>query len=42
VAHPYTKTAAVVAPESSLAPCILDDDPAQLEALAKLMQAKAS
>src|ERR1035438_3642473 len=38
MAHAYTRTAAVVTPDRALAPCILDEDPAQLEALAKLVQ----
>jgi DNA-binding NtrC family response regulator len=34
VAHAYTKTVEIAAPRTSLRPCILDDDPAQLEMLA--------
>ncbi len=32
-----TKTVEIVAPKSSLTPCILDDDPAQLEMLAAVI-----
>jgi len=32
-----TKTAEIVAPKSSLTPCILDDDPAQLEMLSAVI-----
>ncbi len=37
VAHAYSKAVEIVAPKSSLTPCVLDDDPAQLEALASLI-----
>jgi DNA-binding NtrC family response regulator len=37
VAHGYSKAVEIVAPKSSLTPCVLDDDPAQLEALASLI-----
>jgi len=38
MAHAYTKAAEIVAPTSTLTPCILDDDPAQLESLAALVE----
>jgi DNA-binding NtrC family response regulator len=38
VAHAHTKTVEILASKSTLTPCILDDDPAQLEALATLVQ----
>src|ERR1700720_1733766 len=38
VGHGFTKTVEVVAAKSALTPCILDDDPAQLEALAGLVE----
>ena len=37
VAHAYSKAVEIVAPKSSLTPCILDDDPVELEALAALI-----
>ena len=36
--HAYTKTVEIAAPKSALTPCILDDDPAQLETLAALVE----
>jgi DNA-binding NtrC family response regulator len=38
VGQGYTKTVEIVATKSTLTPCILDDDPAQLEALAALVE----
>jgi DNA-binding NtrC family response regulator len=38
VGHAYTKTVEILAPKSTLTPCILDDDPAQLEALSALVE----
>ena len=38
VAHAHTKTVEILASKSTLTPCILDEDPAQLEALAALVQ----
>ena len=37
MAHAYTKTVEIAAAKSTLTPCILDDDPSQLEALAELV-----
>jgi DNA-binding NtrC family response regulator len=34
VAHGYSKAVEIAAPKSSLSPCIVDDDPAELQALA--------
>jgi DNA-binding NtrC family response regulator len=38
VAHAHSKTVEILAPKSTLTPCILDEDPAQLEALAALVE----
>jgi DNA-binding NtrC family response regulator len=38
VAHAHSKTVEILASKSTLTPCILDEDPAQLEALAALVQ----
>ncbi len=37
VAHAYSKAVEIVAPKSSLTPCVLDDDPVELEALVSLI-----
>jgi CheY-like chemotaxis protein len=37
VAQAYSKAVEIVAPKGSLTPCILDSDPAQLEALSSLV-----
>jgi DNA-binding NtrC family response regulator len=37
VAHAYPKTVEIAAPKSSLTPCILEDDPVQLDALSALV-----
>jgi DNA-binding NtrC family response regulator len=37
VAHAYSKAVEIAAPKSSLTPCILDDDPEQLEMLSGLV-----
>jgi DNA-binding NtrC family response regulator len=37
VAHAYSKAVEIVAPTSSLTPCVLDDDPVELEALVSLI-----
>ena len=38
VAHVLTKAVAFAAPKTSLTPCILDDDPAQLDLLSAIME----
>ena len=37
VGHGYSKAVEIAAPKSFLSPCIVDDDPADLEALAALI-----
>jgi DNA-binding NtrC family response regulator len=38
VGHAHTKTVEIIAPASALTPCILDDDPAQGETLAAMVE----
>ena len=38
VAHTYTKSIALATPKTSLTPCILDDDPTQLDMLSAVME----